>query len=126
MNSILRIVCIVIILLYFVSIINLLKKHKLNLRYSLLWLLSAVIMFFLVIFPGVLSAGLHLIGVVELTNGLFAILILFILLILLSITSIVSQQNEKIKHLTHTNSINEKRVREIEEKLKKMTDKLED
>jgi hypothetical protein len=91
-----------------------LRKKALSLKYSLLWLLSALAMLVLSIFPSVLFFFADLLGFTLASNALFAILLGFVIVILLSLTSIVSRQNEHIKTLTQANALLEKRVRELE------------
>lgn len=114
MNTSLRIVISIALLLYYIFIFYFLKKKSLTLKYTLLWLFTGGIMVLVVLFPGVLEAVLHAMGVVELTNGLFAIVLFALLIILLSVTSIVSTLNEKLRKLVQQCSLYEKRIRELE------------
>ena len=66
----LRIALLAALALYFCSIFVLLKKKRLELRYTLLWIFGGIIMLLLLAFPGTFGALLRLIGVVEVTNGL--------------------------------------------------------
>ena len=116
MNVTLRIVLAIALLLYFVCLIHLLRKKKLDLRYTLLWLLMGFVMALILIFPGVFSYLIGLIGIVESVNGLFAVLIFALIIILVSITSIVSKLNRDLRRLTQNCAIYEKRIRELEEK----------
>ena len=78
MNLYLRVSLIIGILLYFAFLFLLLKKNSLNLKYTLLWLLTGVIMLLVVLVPGVIAVPLKAIGVVEWTNGIFCVdLIIF-------------------------------------------------
>ena len=101
---------------YFLIILALLKKRRLNLRYTLLWLLSGGVMLVLAIFPSVLDVFSEVVGVYSPTNALFAIISLFLIMILISMTVIASNLNESIKRLIQYAAILEKRVRELEQK----------
>lgn len=114
MNSSLRIVISIALVIYYICIFCMLKKKTLNLKYTLLWLFMGLVMILVVIFPGVLESILHSMGVVELTNGLFAIVLFAILIILMSLTSIVSTLNNKLRKLAQQCSMYEKRIRELE------------
>lgn len=114
MNVNLRIAISIGLVLYFFALLYLLKKKSLNLKYTLLWLFTGFIMIILTVFPTILESFLHLIGVVELPNGLFGILMFFVIIILVSITSIVSGLNSKIRELSQKVSMYEKRIRELE------------
>lgn len=114
MSLTLRIVLITGVLFYFVILINLLKKNLLALKYTLLWILTGIVMGVLVLFPGLLERVIILIGIELPVNGLFAFGIGFIIIILMALTSIVSRQGEKIRILTQQTALLEKEIRESE------------
>ena len=116
MNVTLRIVLAVALLLYFVCLVHLLRKKKLDLRYSLLWFLMGFVMALILIFPNAFGYLMRLIGIVESVNGLFAVLIFALIIILVSITSIVSKLNRDLRQLVQKCAIYEKRIRELEGK----------
>lgn len=116
MNMTLRVSIFIGIIIYFFLLINLLKRGKLHLKYTLLWIILGITMLILAAFPDFLLFITKSIGIVEATNGLFAILIFGILIILMSITSIVSKLNEKNKRLIQIIAILEERVRKLEYK----------
>lgn len=99
---------------YFCVVLSLLRKRRLNLRYTLLWLFSGAVMLVLAIFPRTLHILSDLIGVYSPTNALFAIISMFLILLLMSMTVIVSHLNESVKRLVQHNAMLEKRVRELE------------
>ncbi|MDO4607952.1 MAG: DUF2304 domain-containing protein [Clostridia bacterium] len=118
MNIYLRITLIIAVIIYFVLIVCLLKKRRLELKYTLLWLFGGVVMVLILIFPDVFMLLMRKIGIVDATNGLFAALSFIIIIILMSITSIVSKLNASLRGLTQKCAIYEKRIRELEDKLK--------
>ena len=95
-------------------VFRLLKKKDLNLKYTLLWILSGCVMLLLAVFPGILNWMATLLGIFEPTNALFATIFFCIIIILMSLTAIVSKQNERIKRLIQSQALLEKRVRKIE------------
>ena len=108
------------ILFYLIIILMLIKKNKLNLKYTLLWLFSAVVMVILVAVPQVSIAMAELIGVEMPSNAVFVTEGLFALLIILSLTSIASTQTLRIRRLTQTQAVLEKRVREVESQIEQL------
>ena len=100
---------------YFALVFHLLKKKALNLKYTLLWLLSGIIMLVLAIFPQILDFFANLVGIYEPTNALFAVVFFCVIIILMSLTAIVSKLNEKSKRLIQSIALLEKRVRGLEE-----------
>ena len=117
MNEYLRISLLIAILLYYVFIFHLLKKDSLNLKYTLLWLLTGLVLLVTVLFPVVLKYPLKKMGVVEWTNGIFALVLFFLILICITITSIVSKLNDRNRKLTQKCALYEKRIRELEKKV---------
>lgn len=112
----LRIFLFIIILVYLLIIINLLRKKSLNLRYSLTWLASALVLMFLIVFPQLVHKFSEIIGIVTPVNTVFVIEGIFILLILLSLTTIVSHLNERNRRLVQSVALLEKRIRELEDR----------
>ena len=114
--STLRITLIVAVVCYFIIILYFLKQRALNLKYTLLWLLSGVVMGILVVFPELLVSIIRIFGIQDNMNGLFIFCIGFIIMILLSLTSIATRLNVKVRTLTQELAILDKRIRDLEEK----------
>ncbi|MDE7283292.1 MAG: DUF2304 domain-containing protein [Lachnospiraceae bacterium] len=112
---ILRISLIAAVICYFIFILYFLKNRALNLKYTLLWLLSGAVMGILVIFPELLTYIIHIFGIEDNMNGLFIMCIAFMLMIMMALTSIASRQNMKIRSLVQEIGILDKRIRELEE-----------
>ena len=115
MTAMLQIVAVIAVLVFFIILISLLKKNKLALRYSLLWMLSGLVMLILALFPGLLDQFAHLIGVYSSVNALFAVLISCGLMLMISFTVIVSKEKREIVRLVQENAILEERIRRLEE-----------
>ena len=98
-STTLRIAMLVAVAVYFYLVLRLLKKKSLNLKYTLLWLLSGIIMLILAVFPQILNGFATAVGIYEPTNALFAVIFFCIIIILMSLTAIVSKLNEKSKRL---------------------------
>lgn len=86
----------------------------LRLKYIILWILTGLTLMIISLFPEVMRNITNAVGIFDVTNGLFAIALLFVLCMLLSITSIVSKLTEQNKRLAQANALLEKRVRELE------------
>jgi hypothetical protein len=113
----LRIVLLAAVVIYYVIILSLLKHRKLDLKYTLLWLLTGVLMLLLIAFPQITWGIAGLVGMQSGMNVLYLCLLAFIVMILMSLTSIVSGQKERIRKLAENNALLEKRIRELEERL---------
>lgn len=122
MNTILRIALWTALFLYFGGIFYLLKKRLLELRYTLLWIFSGIVMMLIVIFPAAFERLMNRIGIIEAPNGLFAVVLFLLLVILVSMTSALSKMNRQIKTLAQKFAAYEKRLRMLEEKNEKASD----
>ena len=101
----------------FAMIVWLIKKGKIEVKYSIIWLAFSVVMIIFSLFPYIVLVLGDITGVVNPVNFVFLTQIIFILLIMLSLSAVVSGFSKKIKRLAQTNALLEKRVRELEEKL---------
>lgn len=110
----LRIALLIAIALFFIIVLSLLKRKRLALKYTLLWLFTAAALLILALFPQLLQIVAGLVGIQTGMNTLYVFLIAFIMMILMSLTSIVSVQTERIRKLAEANALLEKRVRELE------------
>ncbi len=110
-------VLILAIIIYFIIILSLLKRRMLNMKYTLLWLFTGVVMFVIVLQPLILVNLIRLLGITSAMNGLFILLIGFLIMLVLSLTSIASRQAGRITKLIQTQGLLEKRIRELEEKI---------
>ncbi len=102
------------VLFFLMIIIALIKREQLNLKYTLLWLFTGLVMLLIAVIPQIAEFGAELMGVETPSNAVFIVGGLFMLLIILSLTSIVSTQMLRIRRLTQTQAILEKRVRRLE------------
>ena len=118
MNLLLRIILFLAIVVYFVFVFHLLKRRRLDIKYTLLWLLLGAVMLAFNIKPNLLTVISKMFGIVDEVNALFLIALAAITIILMAITSIVSGQKEAIKILVQKNGMLENRIKQLEEKLK--------
>ena len=104
---------------FLLFILYLMKKGKLEVKYSIIWLAFSLCMILFACFPYTVLVLNDIAGVIDPVNFIFMIQIMFILLILLSVSAVISGFSRKIKQLAQANAILEKRVRELEEKTDK-------
>ena len=103
---------VILLLIIFV----LLKKGKMTVKYSLLWLGLAVVLVIFAICPYVVYVLRDLLDVEMPVNLVFMLMFCFVLVVLISLSIAVSQLAEKCKRLTQENALLEKRVRELDKK----------
>lgn len=109
-----QLIVLAITVAFFAWVVSLLKKRRLDLKYTLLWLLCGAVMLVMGIFPKSLDYLSAMLGVYSPTNALFAIISLFLILLCLSLTIIVSRLNDAVKRLTQRVALLEKKIREEE------------
>lgn len=102
-------------LLMFIYVLSLVKKEKLMLRYSLLWLALAVVLILCAVFPGPVFEVAKLFGFLTASNFIFVLGFVFLLLIALSLSAVISKQTTSIKNLTQRIALLEKEL-ELKEK----------
>lgn len=110
----LQIVAIVAVLLFFFCLIKLLKKNQFAMKYTLLWMLSGVIMLVLAVFPQILDWFAGLIGVYSSVNALLAVLICCGIMLMISFTAIISNEKKEIVRLVQEMAIIDNRLRKLE------------
>ncbi len=110
----LKVVLIISVIFFLIVVFSLLKRKKLALRYTLLWLFTAVALTLFVIFPELLVWISRIMGIQTVMNTLYILLIGFLIMLTISLTSIVSGQKERIRILSQQYALIEKRLREIE------------
>lgn len=114
MSSVFRIILLGGVIVFFLCILLLMKRRKLSLKYSLLWFLTGLVLLVCGIFPKMVVALAHCIGIYSEVNAVFFVGVCFLLMNILYLTTIVSGQNEQIRSLTQSQALLEKRVRELE------------
>lgn len=117
MDTRLQIILIVGTLFWGGIIVYLLKKGKVYIKYSLIWLLTVIVLLLLAIFPKPVGYVAHLIGMKTTVNFIYVVGGAFVLCILLICTVIVSHMNSRIVKLVQTQGILEKRIRDLEKEI---------
>lgn len=108
------------IAVFFILIIIFLKYRRLELKYTLLWLLTGIVMLILVLRPDLMRLLTSLAGIQSNMNGLFLFILAFVIMILMSLTSICSGLNERIRELVQTEALTEKRLRDLEKMIEEL------
>ncbi len=116
MNEKLRICLAIGLVIYFIALFYLIKKQRLILKYSLIWMLSGVILIIFLIWPQFVFDASALIGISDPVNAVFLLFAGVSLLLTLSLTSIVSQFNKVNRDTIQSLALLERRVRELEER----------
>jgi hypothetical protein len=94
-----RVLAILLGLAFDLVILELIRRHKLQERYTLLWLVVGFGLILCGIVPGVLKLAANLLGVRDTNVALFVVLIGGLVLVVLHLTIVISQQSEQITRL---------------------------
>ena len=107
---------------FLVVILWLLKKGRLTVRYSIIWLMAGGALLVFAVFPYIVLVLRDWLNMEMPVNVIFTLVLAFVLLLLLSLSTIVSGFAEKLKRLAQENALREKRGRELEQALAQRMD----
>jgi len=97
------------------TVLELVRRRRLNERYALLWLLSAAVLLALAVWEGALAKISHAVGVIYPPNALFFIAIGCILLLLLHFSAVVSRLSDQSETLAQRQALLDERLRRYEQ-----------
>ena len=100
-----KIFALIVCCLVFLLTVELVRKRRLREEYSVLWLVTSVIMFLLVLNYDWLVALTGLIGAAVPTTTLFLGAILFLMLIVMQFSIKLSDLSDKVKNLAQENAL---------------------
>jgi hypothetical protein len=95
-----RVLAVVLAALFVVAILELVRRHRLQERYTVIWLVAGAVMMVGAIVPDQTIGSLaRLLGVSDTNAALFSLVILMLLALALHLTVVVSRQSEQITRL---------------------------
>jgi hypothetical protein len=97
-------------------VLELVRRRRLQERYALLWLVSAVVLLTLAAWRGALSAVASLIGIASPPNALFFLAFATILIVLLHFSVVISRLSDQTKVLAQRVAMLDQRLRRQEER----------
>jgi hypothetical protein len=98
---------------------ELLRRGRIPVKFSLLWLVAVLLILFVALFPGVLGVFANLIGFQTISNMVVGVILIILILLTIAITVIISGQTTKIQILIQELSMLEKRLEEVEKEKQK-------
>jgi hypothetical protein len=110
MNQIAFVILGLLLLIYIVIKV---RRKLFSEKESLIWILAAMAVLALSLFPSALNVVARLLGVVYLPTALFLMTFFAIVLILLRKEEQISQINDKLRELSQKNAILEEKIRSI-------------
>jgi hypothetical protein len=97
-------------------IVELIRRHRLQERYALLWIVTGGVMLVLAIWRRGLDAFSDLIGVAYPPSALFMVAGLFVFVVLLHFSTVLSRLSEQNKTLAQRLALLEEKLRSQDEK----------
>jgi hypothetical protein len=96
-------------------IIELIRRHRLQERYALLWIVTGGVMLFFALWRSALDQFSELVGVAYPPSALFMVAGLFVFVVLLHFSTVLSKLSEQNKTLAQQIALLEQRLREQDE-----------
>jgi hypothetical protein len=106
----------VAVVLILAVIIELIRRHRLQERYALLWIATGAVMLMLALWRDALHRLAELVGVAYPPSALFMVAGLFVLVVLLHFSTVLSRLSDQNKTLAQRIALLEQRLREQDEK----------
>ena len=91
----LRLGLVIVSLLLMIVVIKILKKGRIPIKYSLIWILSSIIIFLVSLMPSFIECISRLLGFVPMENMVVGIFIFVLLMITISLTVMIAGQKKK-------------------------------
>ena len=110
-----QIFALIVSALVFVIVIDMVRKRRLREEYSVLWLLTSVLMFVLVFRYEWLVALTDLIGAGLPTTTLFLFSIIFLMLLSVQFCIKISQLTDQVKNLSQENALMKREIESLVE-----------
>jgi hypothetical protein len=114
-----RIIAAVLALLFMIWILDLIRRDRLQERYSVVWFVAGLAMLAGAAFPGLLKFVADLMGVRDTNVALFSIVLLLLLGLALNFSVIMSRQAAQITRLAQERAIERAREQAAREALEK-------
>jgi hypothetical protein len=100
-----RIIAAILAVAFMVMILELIRRHRLQERYSVIWFVAGIAMLAGAAFPDLLRVLADAMGVRDVTIALFSLLFLLLLGLALSFSVIASRQAEQITRLAQERAL---------------------
>lgn len=116
MSSNLRLGLVIAALIALLMVLINVKRKKLNIKYSIVWMLWSMFSLFLAIFPQVFYKFAHIVGIELPVNAVFLIMIGLLYALTFYSYTMISKHNDEIIKLTYEVASLKKEVEELKKK----------
>ena len=111
-----QIVAIIVSILFFILVIELIRRNKLKEKYAILWLFSSVVLLVFSSSVRLLNKTSKLLGVDYPPSFLFLIAFVFLLFIVFHFSTVISKETERSKILAQKIGLLENKIKELEKR----------
>ena len=111
-----QIILLIVSILMLLFVINRVSKNKVNIRYSVIWIVFCIFLILISIFPGIVNYLSKLIGIQVPSNMIFLFVIFFLLCLIFYLYIKISKHNDEIIKLDYEIA---KLKKEVEDSKKK-------
>lgn len=118
MEKSLQIALLVASIIVLIIVLRYVFKNKLNIHYSMIWIVWSTAMILLSAFPSIMSKISKLLGIKVTSNAVFLISIFFLYCLTFYIYLALSKHNEQIINLNYEISVLRKKIEDLEKKSK--------
>jgi hypothetical protein len=113
-----RIIAAILAVVFMLMILELIRRDRLQERYSIVWFVAGLSMLVGAAFPGLLSVIADAMGVRDTNVALFSMVLLFLLALALNFSVIMSRQAAQITRLAQERAIEKAREQAAQEALR--------
>lgn len=117
MSVTLRVALIIIVLIFILLILKAIRRKKMNITFSLTWLVLGAALILAVIVPNLIETISKMLGFETPSNMLFCVTIFIAFYLIFNLMVLASQEYKKNIALIQEVSILKKKVKELEEKI---------
>lgn len=118
MNIKLQVFFLIILIFFALILFRCLKRKKLNLKYSLVWLFSLISLFVLVLCPPMVDIIGGIVGIAAPASTTFVFCGIFMMVIIFTLTVIVSELTDKVYTLTQQLALLQNKIEQMEKEKK--------
>ena len=107
MSMKLRVIMALILLLGLMYLVRLIKKRKIDLKYSIVWLLLPIVILVIILIPGLLEWVAAVMGIYDVMNMVFFLGFIFVIAVIFSLTVAISKLADSMRQLTQKVALEE-------------------
>lgn len=96
-----------------IAIVNMIRQHKLELKYALSWLIAIVFVLVLDCFPVLLTKLSAFLGIWAPVNMIFFLGFCFSLVIIFVLTVTLSRMSDRVRKLAQAVALNEEKIEQL-------------